>query len=231
MRTKEGRIVLVTLFAVFLLPSIALAVDCTIADTGQTNCYDNDSEITCPSPGEDFYGQDAQYGPNLHSYTKLDENGNDLPDEATSWVMVRDKVTGLVWEMKQNKDDVPDYNNPHDADNTYKWHDAQDIFIGALNSAQFGGYSDWRLPTVKELASIIDRATYNPSINTTYFPNTQEFFYWSSTTYTGYPDITWTVSFLNAYLGYVTKSGYNYMCGRFMEDKHRIALLIMETEL
>jgi len=91
MRTKEGRIVLVTLFAVFLLSSIALAVDCTISDTGQTKCYDDEwNEINpCPSPGQPFYGQDANYTPcNPHSYTLL-----------AGGIMVQDNVTGLIWEV------------------------------------------------------------------------------------------------------------------------------------
>ncbi len=55
MRTKTEGIVVV-LFAVFFLSSIALAVDCPIPDTGQTSCYDKTFVITCPSPGQKFYG-------------------------------------------------------------------------------------------------------------------------------------------------------------------------------
>ena len=92
-----------------VLPCVALAVPFPVPDTGQTKCYDDvGNEIDpCPQPGEDFYGQDAQYITNTQSYTKLDENGADLPDEATEWVMVRDNVTGLIWEVKTNKDDIP----------------------------------------------------------------------------------------------------------------------------
>ena len=53
-----------------------------LPDSGQTTCFDNTQEITCPNPGEDFYGQDANYVPcNPHSYTKLDANSNPLPDD------------------------------------------------------------------------------------------------------------------------------------------------------
>ena len=182
MTTKKGRIVLVTLFAVLCLSTLVLAVNCPIPDTWQTKCYDDDSEITCPSPGEDFYGQDGNYNINPQTYTKLDENGNDLTDNATEWVIVRDNVTGLVWEVKQDKDDVQNYSNPHDADNTYILYDFSNKapscgieiwkFINDINTEQFGRFSDWRIPTVKELMSIVDRDRYDPSINTTYFPNT-----------------------------------------------------------
>ena len=47
MRTKKEGIV-VALFTVFFLSSIAFAVDCPLPDTGQTKCYNNSSEITCP---------------------------------------------------------------------------------------------------------------------------------------------------------------------------------------
>ena len=80
-----------------------------IPDTGQTKCYDNEYEIPCPKPGEPFYGQDGNYNINPPSYTKLDEKGNDLPDDAETWVMVRDNVTGLIWEVKNNKEEDLNY--------------------------------------------------------------------------------------------------------------------------
>ena len=53
-----------------------------LPDTGQTKCYNNSAEITCPQPGEEFYGQDAEYV-KARSYTDL---GNGI---------VRDNVIGL----------------------------------------------------------------------------------------------------------------------------------------
>jgi len=81
--------------------TIAIAYSWPIPDTGQTKCYDNKNEIPCPNPGEPFYGQDGNYIINPKSYTKLDEKGNELPDDATSWVMIRDNVTGLTQEHKK----------------------------------------------------------------------------------------------------------------------------------
>ncbi len=145
-----------------------------VPDTGQTKCYDvAGNVITCPSPGQALYGQDANYCINPPSFTKLDGSGNGLPDSATSWAMLKDNVTGLIWEMKTNKDGIKNYNDPHDADNTYTWYDSNpatnggyagtpgdgtdtEDFIKALNNANFGGYSDWRLPTINELANIVD---------------------------------------------------------------------------
>jgi len=204
----KGIKALVTVFTVFLLSSTVLAVDCPIPDTGETKCYDDDSEISCPQQGEDFYGQDAQYSCNPHSYTSL-----------TGGIMVQDNVTGLIWENKT------DDNSIHDKDNTYNWDDAQSVFIATLNSQNFGGYSDWRLPTIKELSFLVDRDRYDPSINTTYFPNTVSSGYWSSTTYADNPLLAWIVDFYFGNFGYNFKSyagRYDYVravrggqCGSF----------------
>jgi hypothetical protein len=194
-------------FIILMVTSVAWAAP--VPDTGQTKCYDDGlSVITCPSPGQDLYGQDANYSINPMSYTKLDSGGNELPDSASTWTMVRDNVTGLTWEMKMNKDRVPNYNDPHDADNTYTWYDPTDPypgtpgngtdtkdFIDALSNANFGGYSDWRLPTLKELASIVNVENRNNNINGTYFPNTQSSFYWSSTSHAKNLDAIWGLSF------------------------------------
>jgi len=96
--------------------------------------------------------------------------------------MVRDNVTGLIWENKTDDGSI------HDKDNRYDWYGAQSVFIATLNSSQFGGYSDWRVPTIKELLSIANKATYMPSINSNYFPNTQWLTSaWSSTTFVSDP--------------------------------------------
>ena len=73
-------------------------------------------------------------------------------------------------------------------------------FIKALNDAHYGGYSDWRLPTIKELCTIVSNNIPNPRpvINITYFPNTVSSFtsfYWSSTTHAFSTLLAWGVLF------------------------------------
>ena len=71
-------------------------------------------------------------------------------------------------------------------------------FIRDLNASSYGGFSDWRMPTVKELQSIVDYSCYSPSINIKYFPNTVANFkdwYLSSTIYTGKPDSAFIINF------------------------------------
>ena len=192
-------------FVLFSLSTLVLAVDCPLPDTGQTKCYNNTQEITCPNPGQSFYGQDAQYICNPQSYTSL-----------AGGVMVQDNVTGLVWENKT------DDNSIHDKDNTYKWQDAQDVFIAALNNDHFGEYSDWRLPTVIEISFLVDKDRHYPSINTTSFPNTQSSSYWSSTPLAGPPHGAWHVGFSSGHVYGFFKSGISYVravrsgqCGPF----------------
>ena len=184
---------LITAFfmAILILTCSAEAGQFHVPDTGQTKCYDDagDEINPCPLPGEPFYGQDANYSINTSSYTKLDKNGNDISDYATSWAMVRDNFTRFIWEVKTNDRSI------HDWDDEYNWHEAHDIFIAQLNAERFGGFSDWRLPTVLELASITDKGRFYPSIETDYFPNTKLWYYWSDTTY-AYPTVNaWLIHF------------------------------------
>ena len=185
----------------------------TWPDTGLTTCYDSAGNILdpCPTKDEPFYGQDAQNQGPSRSYTVLGGG-----------IMVRDNITGLIWERKQNKDDTKDYTNPHDTDNTYTWcntnsntnggsqgscgtNDTED-FINALNNASFGGYSDWRLPTLKELATLTDYTRYAPAINTTVFPATASYnwSYWTATTNAANAGGAW---YINTYYGYDYISG------------------------
>jgi hypothetical protein len=133
-------------------------------------------------------------------FVKLSPDGAALPDNVSLWVMVYDVTTKLVWEMKNSRDFVPDYDNPHDGDNTYTWYDEKTLsnggdsgtpgagndttdFIDLLNMQQLGGFTDWRMPDCGELASIQDGDRFNPAVNTDYFPDTAAWYYWSATSY------------------------------------------------
>lgn len=100
------------LASVLIIRPISSVYAWPVPNTGVTKCYDNDSEIPCPSPGERFYGYDSNYIINPVSYTKLGAGDNALSDATESWEMVRDNITGLIWENKHNSDSVQNYTNP-----------------------------------------------------------------------------------------------------------------------
>ncbi len=101
--------------------------DYVVVDTGQDKCYDNDGyEITCPSPSEPFHGQDAQYSDIVPGYTN---NGNGT---------ITDNNTGLMWQQ--------------DPGNKVTFAAA----VSGAGSLNLAGYNDWRLPTIKELYSLMN---------------------------------------------------------------------------
>jgi len=97
-----------------------------IVSTGQTECFNDEGQvIPPPKPGEAFFGQDAQIPQRKPAYR---DNGDGT---------VTDLNTGLMW----TRDPGPK--------KTY-----QEAVAGA-RQCRVGGYDDWRLPTVKELYSLI----------------------------------------------------------------------------
>lgn len=122
-----------------------------LVDTGQASCYNNSIQITCPVEGAAFHGQDAQYSVYAPSYA-LSGDG----------LSVFDNVTGLTWQRSPDTDDDGDI----DINDKLTWTEAQ-AYPAVLNAQFFGGYNDWRLPTIKESYSLVDFRGMDPSACTT----------------------------------------------------------------
>jgi len=138
-----------------------------IVDTSQTKCFDATSVITSPLVGAAFYGQDAQFSGTQPNYTK-----------SIDGLTVKDNVTGLTWQQS------------HYTGQVY-WAEAATVAT-TMNAANYGGYSDWRLPTIKELYSLWNGSTGWPYIDTSYFTisyasedELSHAIFWSSNKYSG----------------------------------------------
>lgn len=166
-----------------------------------SQCYAAGSNtlVACSGAASTLNGQQDGHRASINamSYSKVGFNGEDLADNASSWCAVKDKVTGLMW---QNQSATGTYTN-------YGDNRVGDASKYAADNATLCGLSGWRLPTVDELQTIVDysKPYPGPTINTTWFPNTPGYLYWSSSPYVGDSNYAWGVGFHN---GDVT--GFNY---------------------
>lgn len=123
--------------------------------------------------------------------------------------MVSDSKTGLKWKKCS---EGQSYNtNSNSCDNsagTYNWSDALKQ-VQNVNSAIVGenfGQSDWRLPNINELASIVELSCYFPAINQGVFSNTPRDKYWTSSPVAGSTSYIWIIGFNLGYDGTTLKN-------------------------
>ncbi|XDD49355.1 DUF1566 domain-containing protein [Leptospira sp. WS92.C1] len=89
---------------------------------------------------------------------------------------VLDSATNLVWERcSRGQTSAADC---AEAATTTDWETA----LTYCDGLTVGTLSDWRLPTIKELGTIVNYNFETPAIETALFPNTPSGLYWSSTT-------------------------------------------------
>ncbi len=134
--------------------------------------------------------------------TRVDHAGDDgsyLMGETFSYTdhgngTATDNVTGLIWAT--DGDGVGCFNGQ-----TATWTDALDY----CNGLSFAGYSDWRLPNLKELHSLVNYSTVTPKIAASVFPNTKADRYVSSTTHFYFTGSAAFVNFNDGDIGYLGK--------------------------
>jgi hypothetical protein len=134
---KKGGHMDFTFRNVFFALALGLLLTCRVAsagtetfpvvDTGQVHCYGNFGKISCTDSGKKYSGQDAQYRGNAPAYR---DNGDGT---------VTDLVTGLIWQKGLGEKKV-----------------SLEEALKMAETMTLGGHSDWRVPTIKELYSLID---------------------------------------------------------------------------
>ena len=113
---------------------------------------------------------------------------------------VTDQKTGLVWQQASSA-------------STMNWSNG----LSTCEGLTLANQSDWRLPNVKELRTLIDNTKSVPAIDTVAFPNTQSSYYWTSTVYAPVTTFAWGVSFglgLGGVGSYVQTNTYYVRCVR-----------------
>ena len=164
--------------------------------TGQVTCYNAaGSSVSCSKSGQDGEVQNGL----ARSFV---DNGDGT---------VTDKLSGLVWEK------LSDDGSIHDRDNTYTWVNAFSK-VASLNTANFAGHNDWRVPNRFELEQLLNIDQLEPSTYAA-FDNacssnctvltcscTRTNYYWSSSTFVGDSVGAWAVDFYDAFLNGILKT-------------------------
>lgn len=70
--------------------------------------------------------------------------------------------------------------------------------LQAAHGYEYAGQFGWRVPNMKELASLTERSCVRPAINEEFFPNTSADDYWTSTPSVLDPKRAWVVAFFNS---------------------------------
>ena len=191
-------------------------------DTGQTQCYNGSALVACTAANTgDGVGvahprQDGRFGRDRAGMTKVgggaagfdftkicwngDAEGSGTctgtlvantgasasGTPSTDWACTKDNHTNLIWSLQTVS--------------TMTWTNAINTGgnpIAAHDGTRCGPSTGWRVPTRRELLSIVHRGASSPAIDGSYFPGTVNSWYWTNDEYVPSPAGAWNVDFSN----------------------------------
>jgi hypothetical protein len=179
-----------------------------VQETGQIFCWDP-IDVTAPINPIDCIGtgQDGELRPGLSNVFVNNGNGT-----------ITDTRTTLQWEVLTD-----------DGDPLHDWDDFSYLWAGAfgkiqdLNEASFAGHNDWRVPTIKELQTLVNYSAFNPATfggfsteclagcDVTECSCTKSSTYWTSTSVQNAPQLGWAVQMQSGISQQASKTSYNYV--------------------
>jgi hypothetical protein len=198
------------------------------ANPRQDGRYGRDPQATSPPIPKTGAGSAG------FDYSKIANNGllstsASIGTNPTDWACTKDNVTGLVWEVKTTS-------GLRNGTYTYTWYSNTastnggveggqgasscgavscntQSYVAAVNAAGMCGASDWRLPTRKELLTLVNAGlSAAPLLDTTYFPNTSTLTTqaWTASTHAIEPSSAWYVDFFDGGSYGVRKANNDY---------------------
>jgi len=193
-----------------VVPALAAGATGLLNDTGQTlcdsgsnllqNCLSTNLEDGSAAPRQDGrFGRDRAFiskvgaGAAGFDFTRVCMDGSlncdpaavdtDYTPPSTAWACTKDNVTNLIWSL---------YTFPAwrmEAANMAAYP------VSHNDSSRCGFNTGWRVPTRRELISIVNLDGSVPTVDAAYFPDTESDWYWSSDIYAVDPTGAWVVLF------------------------------------
>lgn len=219
--------------------STGTAVSCaTVADDGR---YGRDAANTAGALTKTGAGTKGfDFTKIANDGTTLPAGATPRGAAATDWACTQDNVTGLTWEVKIASTGI----GLSDFVHTYTWYSADAAsnggnagnlgtntcgstlsaysnqcntanYVAAVNAAALCRFTDWRLPSLRELQSLVDFSVLAigaaPTLDDTYFPNTPIDKFWTANNNSTTPANAWFVNFLDGNSNAADKSNIFYV--------------------
>ncbi|MBW2364434.1 MAG: DUF1566 domain-containing protein [Deltaproteobacteria bacterium] len=178
----------------------------TVPKTGETLCYtQSGGETDCAGTGQDGeyqLGITPAVAPNS-LYPVYGWTGTRFTDNNDG--TVTDNLTGLIWLKNANCFGTQNWTNA--------LNDCNSLNDGECGLTDGSFESDWRLPNINEMRSLVDPSgESDPALPDGHpFTNVQSSYYWSSTTYESVTDSAWLVYMFDGLQVYSLKDSIPYV--------------------